>query len=512
MLFRQIRLITGDTSKRNDYIVFVNCKTGKNHQDVMDHLVRYGFTVGDRHYVYGERSASMVRTSILSFVDATISEELTRRVTMDVQIDKTVLSKWYAYRGLMLSSCHCLEDWEPRIIIMPDYYKTISNQTIRYAYDNEIMITKDGKTFPWKQKDIATGVRDIEINVFDGCGIHHPDITDQVRGMLDAKSDPTSILWRAPFIKGVTHEMDYERFFAERGVTEIVDLWGVHHDVSPGAEPSIIMCESMYKGLKYFKKNGDVSDWQHYWDEFHKYNHCIGVAKWNFSLDEEPVYTRANYQILQDLDLPYEDFAPLAKYSIDWITKILTGDPVYMFAYLGLYADTDQQLNPYMEALYKNPAMIYEEGVRQYVMSLFRKTIDDMKCGKIYLKACFKFAAPDLIMLMEHIGGLPPNGCLESDEFYSFNRNGIMNGEMLIERNPHISRSEHVILKAVDNDLTRDYCSHLVNVCMINGKSITPQRLNGSDYDRKLSLCRETYRCECGEPRNLGCRSYAQAC
>lgn len=488
MLFRQIRLITGDCSKHNDYIIFVNCKSGKSHHDAIAALVRNGFWIGERHYINSERSASMVRTSILSFVCESIHDELTRRVVMDVEFDKTVLSKWYAYRGLMLSSCHCLDLWKPRIIIVPDCYSIIPQQKIKYVYDKHVMFEKDGKTIPWVQKDITTGIRDIEINCFDGCGIHHPDITDQVRGMLDIPSDPTSILWRAPFIKGVTHEMDYVSFFRERGVREIVDVWNVRHDVSPSAPPAIIMCESMYKGMKYFKRNKDVSDWERYWEIFDKYNHCIGVAKWNFSLQEEPLYTRANYQILQDLDLSYEEFASLAKYSIDWMTNILTGDPVSLYAFLGLFADQHRGLNLRMEALLKNREMINETGVRQYIMSLIYKTIDEMKCGKLYLKACFKFEAPDLIMLMEHIGGLPLRGCLESDEFFTFNREGQFDGEFLIERNPHICKSEHTILTAVNNDLTKQYCSHLVNVAMLNSKSITAQRLNGSDFDGDLVL------------------------
>lgn len=488
MLFRQIRLITGNSEKQNDYIVFVNCKGGKSHKEEMTHLIQDGLWIGNRHYVSCERSASMVRTSIVSFVDESIAEELTARVTMDIHIKKTVLSKWYAYRGLMLSSCHCLEGWFPRIIIVPDMERIIPNQQIKYVYDNQIPYEKDGEILTWRQKDIATGMRDITINVFDGCGIHHPDITDEVRGMLDAKSDPTSILWRAPFIKGVTHEMDYASFFAERGVHEIVDVWGVKHDVSPDAPPAIIMCESMYKGKKYFDNTGTYADWVHYWHVFKKYNHCIGVAKWNFSLAEEPVYTRANYQILQDLDLPYEEFAMLAQDSMRWITQILSGDPVALYSFLGLYADNCNKLNLKMEAIAKNHHMLYEKDIRKYVLSLINKTIDEMKCGKLYLKACFKFLAPDLIMLMEHIGGLPPEGCLSKDEFFSFNADGLLQGEYLIERNPHICKSEHVILRAVENDLLNRYCSHLVNVCMINGKSITPQRLNGADFDGDLVL------------------------
>ena len=222
MLFRQIRLITGDSGKRNDYIIFVNCKGGKSHQEAMEYLIHYGFWVDDRHYVICERSASMARTSILSFVDASIDSELTLRVTMGLKMEKTVLSKWYAYRGLMLSSCHCLEGWKPRIIIVPDLYRTIPNQTIRYVYDKEMTYEKDGKVLPWIQKEIATGTRDIEICVSDGCGFHDPDITDIVRGMLDSNTTPTSILLRLPLSKGFLMNWTTSRFIKNAGLQKLL--------------------------------------------------------------------------------------------------------------------------------------------------------------------------------------------------------------------------------------------------------------------------------------------------
>ena len=67
-------------------------------------------------------------------------------------------------------------------------------------------------------------------------------------------------------------------------------------------------------------------------------------------------------------------------------------------------------------------------------------------------------------------------------------------GEYLIERNPHICRSEHTVLDAVVNKKIDRWCSHLSNVCMINIRSITPQRLNGADFDKLLSPYKATYR------------------
>lgn len=485
MLFRQIRLITGNYDKYNPYIIFTDCNGSNSREKEFETLIKDGFTCREQKVRIGECSASMTRGGMLSFVDESIEEDLVERVTLGLDIGETVLDKWYAYRGLMLSSCHCIEDWIPKIVIVPDYYRTINNQNIKYVIDKETdFIDKSGNKRKWKQKDIVQGVKDIEINVFDGCGFHHPKITEFVKTYLKSETSPTSILWRAPFIKGVTHELNYVDFYKEMGIDCIVDIWGKKHSVSEDSEPMIVMCESMYKGYKYFQKYGDFRDWVDYWDRFKKYQHCIGVAKWNFTKEEEQVYTRSNYQILQDLDLPYEDFALLAKDSVDWIEKIINGDKLYTYCFLGLFADKSKAINQYTKSILKNPEMLKEYNVRSYLISLVKKYKDEMKCGKLWIKSCFKFLAPDLIMLMEWAGGIKnPNGALGNKDFFTFGIGGVYSGSYLIERNPHICRSEHVLLNAVTNDLMEKYCSHLDNVCIINGKSITPQRLNGADFD-----------------------------
>lgn len=488
-LLRLIRLITGDGGQFNPYIIFVNID--KKDNEVISRLVLDGFWLNDKHFVMSERSASMTRTGILSFVDAEIAPELDMRIAMDIEFDKTVLSKYWSYRGLHLSASHMLEGFRPKVIVVPDYDRVIPNQSIKFAYDETTeFVDKEGRERTWTQKAIGQDVRDITINAFDGCGIHHPAISQQVEEILGSQTPITSILWRFPWCKGVTHSIDYPAFFKERGVKTIKDYWGVEHDVD---DVMIILTASQYKGLKYFQVYGDERDWELYWEKFEKYEHCIGVAKWNFTADEEPIYTRANYQILQDLDMPYEDFRELATYSVEWAEKIINGDPLYTFCFLGMMADNHKPKNDYVSALLKNPEMIKEQSVKKYLMSLLSKYRDDMKCGKLWLKAAFKFLAPDLIMLMEHIGGLEPVGCLESNEFYSHDRDGVILGERLIERNPHICRSEHTILNGVQNELTSTYLSHLDNMCMINSKSIVPARLNGADFDIYLSLHMETY-------------------
>ena len=479
-LFRQIRIITGDKSKFNKFCVFVSCKGVGKYPEDFDRMVLEGFYVGERRFVLSERSASMTRQGILSFVDESIHDELTEAVCLGVKVEKTVLSKYMAYRGLMFSSCHCIEDWIPPMIIIPDRMGTVKQQKIKYATDQTTeYVDKDtGELKTWTQKTIKEDVRDIEINMFDGCGIHHPAMTKKVQQLLGLKNPPTTQQIRLPFIKGVTHEVDYTSFFREHGIEYITDIWGQKHSVD---KEMYILTEGMYKGLKYFKEDGSYGDWLRYWDRFRKYNHCFGIAKWNFTQDEEPVYTRVNYQVLQDLDLPYDTFSTLANDSVDWVEKIVGGDIFYTYCYLGMFWDLHKPMNEYVRAIMKNPEMLKEKTVREYVVNLLSKYIDEFKCGKLWLRATFKILVPDLYALLQHAGGMEVTGCLESNEFYSNRKDGRYDGEYLIERNPHICRSEHVILKGTNNAIIEKYLTHLQNICMVNTKSITPQRLNGAD-------------------------------
>ena len=206
-LLRQIRLITNTDDFFNPYIIFVNID--KKNKDTIRKIVINGFTINGRRFVISERSASMTRNGILSFVDEEIEPELNRRITMDVNLGKTVISKWYAYRGLLLSACHNLEGYFPKMIVVPDYMRVIPEQRIKYVYDETTdFIDKDGNQREWTQKNITEGVRDITINVFDGCGLCHPDICREIERRLGSSTRISSMILRAPFIKGVLHEMD----------------------------------------------------------------------------------------------------------------------------------------------------------------------------------------------------------------------------------------------------------------------------------------------------------------
>jgi len=483
MLFRQVRLITNDFNKYNKYIVFVDCTGWKSKIKELKEILRDGFYVNGIHFIHTEKSASMSRNSVIGFIDSTTEEELNKRITMDMKIEQTVLAKLLAYRGLFFSGCFCLENWYPNIVVVDDYSVTIPNQHIKYLIDTEKeYVNKEGNTCIWKEKGLKEDYCGVKINPWDGSGIHSPEITQYIKEKIKPEENPTSILWRLPYGKGMTHEVDFKSWFKnESKLSTITDIFKVIHNIE---DVDIIVGKSFYKGYNYFKEYDDYRDWENYWKVFKKYNHCIGVSAWNYSFENEPKMKKASYQILQDLNLDFEDFLELADYTKEWINKVINGDLIYTYCFLGLFADHYKPSNDYMRAILKNPEMLKEECVRKYLIELLKKNIDLMKCGKLFLDGSFKFVVTDLIMFLQYISGdKNPKGVLNSFEFYSKNINTAIIGERIIERNPHISHEEHVILKGVNHDLLEKYCGHLANLCQINGHSITLPRLNGADED-----------------------------
>jgi hypothetical protein len=482
MMFRQIRLITDYDNEFNPYIVFIDCKGFQNETDIMRKLLTDGFSINGKKFIFTERSASMCRNAIIGFIDEEIEGKLNERITMDLEIDKTVISKYTAYRGLMFSSCFFIEGKLPYIIVVDDFERVIPNQHIKSVREEDTSWVDKvtGEIKYGKTKNVFEGYQDVPVTPADGSGMHIPELSKKWADAIGITTHPSVFMCRMPFVKGLTIEVDFRRFYRNKGITHIKDIWGVEHSVD---EVECIWTKSMYKGVKYFKKTGTYSDWENYLAKFYKHNHCLGIAKWNFLTEEEPLYTRVNYQYLQTLKIEKEDMIELGEYSKRWAENIITGDPIYTYKFLGMENGGNNPSNKYMKAITLHSGMLQDFKVKEYLFSLLKKYMDEFKMGKLWVKGCFKILIPDVIMMMESAGGLPVVGCLGEGEFYAY---GLQNGEYLIDRNPHICPSEHTILAKTSSPQIRDYLSHLENVCMLNSYDITTKRLNGADTDGDL--------------------------
>jgi hypothetical protein len=481
-LFRHIRDITGYKDEYNYYVIFVDCKGYKNSKEELEYMLRNGFSVNGSKYIMFGKSASMSRNGIVGFIMEDVYDEMNKRAMMDIDIKTTVISKFEAYKNLLFSSCFFIEDYIPNIVIVDDYENNLPNQYIKYVVDKEIEYTdkKTGEIKSYIGKEIEEGYSDVSITPADGSGMHDIALSEKWARAIGIDYVPNVFMIRMPYIKGLSIGVDFKSFYKEHGIEYITDIWGKKHRIE---DIDCIWTKSLYKGYKYFKTYGDYRDWEIYLEKFKKYNHAMGIAKWNFRTIDEPIYTRVNYQYLQTLNISPKEMISLADYTKQWIENILDGDAIYAYNFLGMGKDFINPSNKYMKAVSLHGDMLKDQKIRDYMTTLLKKYISEMKMGKLWIKGCFKIVIPDLVMLMQYAGGMEVVGCLGKDEFYAY---GLDNKEYLIDRNPHICRSEHAVLTNKRNEYVEKYCGHLENVCMLNGYDITMKRLNGCDTDGDL--------------------------
>ena len=85
--------------------------------------ITLNFGHGSMRYLAFERSGSMSRSAVLSFVRADIYEELSRRMTVGMTLGVCQLSKLYAYNSLLFSSGTRIETdllWDKDAIVVVD--------------------------------------------------------------------------------------------------------------------------------------------------------------------------------------------------------------------------------------------------------------------------------------------------------------------------------------------------------------------------------------------------------
>ena len=256
---------------------------------------------GAQRYVAFERSASMSRRAMLSFIRADLYEPIRKRIMLDLKVGMCQLSKLYAYNGLMMSSGQRIDgigiDAPHRVIV-------IDNPTYTLGRTKVITVEDDGSESSMrKYRRVEKYVDEYPVMAFDGEGLISKSYTEALNKALGTKQKHTSFQIRMPYVKGMLHQVDFKDFLKEAGTTTITDIWGVQHSVS---DVDIILTKSMFKGFGWLKEN--VKDWNDYWVAFRKYHHALYIT--NVSKTKPEATTELNFQFLNTLSISAEEFRP----------------------------------------------------------------------------------------------------------------------------------------------------------------------------------------------------------
>ena len=458
---------------------------------------------GWHRYVAFERSSSMSKDSVLSFIRADMYEPLKERIQLGMCICSCKLAKLYAYNGLMFTSGirreHPTLLSDRHIVVIPNPTYTVRNA-------QAITVKDDGTDLPVRTYSRIEQNMDIEVKEYDGEGLLSKETAD----WLDPTHEHHSFQIRLPYIKGVLHEVDFKKLFRELRVTEIIDLWGERHPVD---EVEIILTESMCKGLGWMEEAG-VS-WKEYCERCRTFRHALYISG-QYKVKPTPT-VELNYQFLNTLPLTAEEFRPLdlpfgwdhspADDPRSWLTKQtelayynLLSDPDGQRKYLSEDADND---NLSLVSPQRQRAMLIRANPRFMGEPIFGKALSaraehirqEYSVGHLLVTGDNRYLSDDLMRLLAEIVktsvGEGKAYAALSKEFLSENAmyaplpHYMEQPKYLLLRSPHIARNEEVTafpLKKIGK-YRKKYLSHLGDVVMVDSRSLIPERLGGADYD-----------------------------
>ncbi|MDF2950581.1 MAG: hypothetical protein K0S18_164 [Anaerocolumna sp.] len=507
ILFDQIERIRGSFSERINEFILVEAPKNPKTENELRYVLNNGFTYNGVNYVRFGKSASQGKDGITAFCDANIYEELFMVTQMDVEIDECVISKYEAQRCLPFSSCTLIKDKLPYIVVIGEYKKVLEDQYIRYVVekDKEYTDEETGEVKKYKAREIDEGYHSIELSPFDGCGCHSRKVSEMAKTALGLDYIPIGLQIRLPFFKGYSVEFEDFNIYLKYvlGTTEIPDIFGNMHNVD---DIDCLWNISMFKGFGIFKNKYGSDGWNKYLETIEKYQFKLGVSKYSHHLKDINLMTKMNFQYLQCLDLwndkyikqfeekNYKNYnildpenegkmIKIAKYSTDLCEKIIKGDKFYTYKFLGIN-DTDryEAEGKYLEAALINDVMLKDPAVKQYIHRKLKKTINDMKYGKIYSDGFYHTVVGDMIGYLEYASGKEPVGCLKAKEFYC---DTIRKGKVLSFRSPLVCPSEVNDVNIVENEITNKWFSNFKDqdVVMINMYDLSAPQQGGMDED-----------------------------
>lgn len=461
-----------------------------------------------RFYAF-ERSASMSRASRMAFVSETVYEKLKERITLGMRFDRCVLSKVYAYNGLMFTDGFRFGPFfDPsKVIVVDDFEATLRDVPMITVED----VGGDGAMRTYRRVE-RTG--ELTIKEFDGEGLISSEFAEEVDYRYCRQNIHSSFQIRMPYIKGVVHKVDFHALFRELGVPYLIDTWGARHPVD---EVELILTKSMFKAFGWMTDNGLT--WEAYLDRCERYGHALYISYFN-PVVQQP-YVDMNYQFLATVSMTQDEFRPRdlpdgwehdpAEDSREWITKEseaeyyrLVADPASRLEYFTAVLD-DPEVNAFRKdvtlakLLKRNPLFVNEPVFAEELKARAESVSRNLAKGQMLILGENRYLSGDLMRFLHQLTLLTAqtrksckkaarqlmHECLSGSTAYAPGIAFPYTERITMLRNPHIARNEEAIVDLITEGgfLRERYLSHLTYVVMVSARSLIPERLGGADFD-----------------------------
>lgn len=499
------------------------------------------------HMVAFDKSGNMSRKSRISFIDATYYNALNKRLNLGMDFSKIEIqeSKYYAYRGLYLSSAKRIENEKLTItpetlVVIQDERKDPKNpdksitgynyEKANYisAKENKEAIGKNGKIW-----DVDEQGEEKVLYVdtpFDGVGFVDPSYASIINESLGIES-ATSFQIRLPFAKGMLHQVDVRGFLDEYNTNRsenahiYVDAFGIKRDLG---KARIFITESMFKAKKwiveYLKSTGneDMDPMAFYCEMLRKYNHALYVSGTNLPYGHSK-YVHLSYQTINTLDFSKEQFDHILDRH-----KTFIKEPIEYLNSFDLKAGDDSdsmdsedgridyRIPNWRRALNANKQLADDIYIKHELKNTQKGLLTKLATGKILVEGQTRYLCRDLLPLLVSMIENPRNFYPKYlyFRFYLPTDGNDANAEELgldfnsyyaFFRNPHLSRNEQYIMQRfcdtdetiykgriaykyyINNRAIYDkYFGSLTGIVMVPRHSVMPLCLGGADFDGDL--------------------------
>ena len=442
-----------------------------NKAELREYLYKNGFVCDGIKYVRYKRSSGSSRVGKCLFVNEAVAARMARWDRCGLNIkenDELDLAAYEAYISLPMSSIIGVIQIKPEnILIVDDYNSVFTDKVVAVE-------AKDGK--------LVAEEKDVEISncIWDG-----ESLLDS--SMFSGYEDKGMLLLRNRFFKTCAFNTNIQQWFKDNGILDICQLNGftLAKDIS---DIKLITTPSSVKYLKF----GKIDKWLETIDS------TFGIVKYEKEthfFDGRMV--QCHYQLLNTLQLTYEEMEQLLKPSLEYIGAVRS-DPAVLRYHIG-YAfkaeEEENEINPLKcknDIVFKllgiNDKFCHTKMYKDFRDAIVKGFFRNLKRGHVLLEGNYSTLLGNGVELLQAaIGTFNGKSIIPAKSIHS--KRFEYGKQILGTRSPHVTMGNVLLVQNAESDLIDRYFNMSNEIVYINsiGEN-TLQRLSGADMDSDTML------------------------